>query len=196
MKTNHQIEKRKNEIEQLIEKFLKIIVKDTRGMEDTPERVARMWASMLYGYDETNQVEAQRDNNHFNFNQMVATTGIPVRTVCRHHLLPVIGYATVAYVPNKWVIGLSKMNRIVDFHSSKLQLQEQLTEDIHKTIVMHTDTHEVAVLIKAMHTCMIARGVESERSITTTCKLSGEFISHADVRSEFMNLEHVIPGQK
>lgn len=155
---------------------------------DTPKRVAKLFTrEFFYGLDYNNFPECTVVENKFDYDHMVMERNIQVYSNCEHHFLPIIGGATVAYIPNKKVLGLSKLNRIVDFFSRRPQIQERLTEQIHATLSFILDTEDVAVVIDAEHMCVKLRGVEDACSDTVTSKLSGKF-RDGSMRAEFFQL--------
>ena len=120
---------------------------------------------------------------------MIVLQHIPVKSICAHHLLPFVGEATVAYIPNKLICGLSKLSRVVDYFSRRPQVQEMLTHDIAQFLRTQLDPQGVGVIIKASHMCMHMRGVNHDGSMTTS-SLKGSFIKEGSVRAEFMALAH------
>ena len=120
---------------------------------------------------------------------MVVLQHIPVKSVCAHHLLPFVGQATVAYIPDQYICGLSKLARVVDYFSRRPQVQEQLTHDIAQFLRLQLEPQGVGVIIKASHLCMQMRGVNHDGTMTTS-SLKGSFIKEGPVRAEFMALAH------
>ncbi len=123
-----------------------------------------------------------------NYNEMVCEKNISVQSNCEHHFVVIDGLATVAYVPNKKVLGLSKINRIVEYFSKRPQIQERLTEQVYHALSFILDTEDVAVMIDAQHYCVKSRGVEDTGSTTITSRLGGGFKSDPEVRAEFLAL--------
>ena len=123
-----------------------------------------------------------------NYNEMVVERNISVQSNCEHHFVVIDGLATVAYVPNKKVLGLSKINRIVEYFSKRPQIQERLTEQVYHALSFILDTEDVAVMIDAQHYCVKSRGVEDTGSSTITSRLGGGFKSDPEVRAEFLAL--------
>lgn len=151
--------------------------------KDTPHRIAKMWVSEIFsGLSEDppkmTTFEAPSD-------QMVTEIGITVRSTCEHHFQPIYGRAHVAYIPNGKVLGLSKLNRAVDYFSRMPQIQEGLTQDIHKFLSEVLGTEDVAVVIDAEHFCVKMRGIKDDNSYTRTTMLGGKFKSDSTVREEF-----------
>jgi GTP cyclohydrolase I len=143
---------------------------------DTPARVAKMFLNELYwGLDYDNFPKATVVENKMQVDEMVLERYVTVNSTCEHHLLPIIGHAHVAYIAKDKVLGLSKINRIVEFFSRRPQIQERLTSQICETLMCLLDTDDVAVIIEAEHMCVKTRGVEDACSDTVTSKMSGVF---------------------
>ena len=180
---------RQEEFEQAVKTMLEIIGENTEreGLLKTPTRVFKAYEYMTQGYAQSpNDVLGEAlfvsDNN-----QMVIIKDIEFYSMCEHHLLPIIGRAHVAYIPNGKVVGLSKIPRMVDIFARRLQIQEQLTEQIAKAIDDVIAPKGVGVVIQARHMCMEMRGVEKTHSNTTTSALRGLFLK-ADTRKEFFDI--------
>ena len=157
------------------------------GLIKTPERIAKAMQYLTQGY----QLDPVEILNSARFNEdvseMVIVRDIELYSMCEHHMLPFFGKAHIAYIPNGWITGLSKLARVVDVISRRLQVQERLTTQIVDAIKTSLDPLGVAVVIEAQHLCMMMRGVQKQNSLTTTSAFSGEF-EHAATRSEFMRL--------
>jgi GTP cyclohydrolase IA len=180
---------RREEFEQAVKTMLEIIGENTQreGLLKTPERVFKAYEYMTQGYAQSpNEVLGEALFNSDN-NQMVLIKDIEFYSMCEHHLLPIIGRAHVAYIPNGKVVGLSKIPRMVDIFARRLQIQEQLTEQIAKAIDDVIAPKGVGVVIQARHMCMEMRGVEKTHSNTTTSALRGLFLK-ADTRKEFFDI--------
>lgn len=180
---------RKEEFENAIKTILEIIGENTEreGLLKTPTRVFKAYEYMTSGYhqsptDVLGEALFESDNN-----QMVIIKDIEFYSMCEHHLLPIIGRAHVAYIPNGKVVGLSKIPRMVDVFARRLQIQEQLTEQIAKAIDDVIAPKGVGVVIQARHMCMEMRGVEKTHSNTTTSALRGMFLK-SDTRKEFFDI--------
>ena len=157
------------------------------SLKDTPKRVAKMYVRELFsGLDYKNFPKCTTVENKMNYDEMVTVSDIAVISNCEHHFVTIDGLAKVSYLPNKKVLGLSKINRIVDFFSKRPQIQERLTEQIFWALCKILGTDNVAVEIKAVHYCVKARGVKDYNSQTKTTKLGGVFRQH-EVRTEFFN---------
>ena len=160
---------------------------DREGLEKTPLRVAKAMQVLTRGYLQdphkvlTDALFAEK------YNQMVIVKDIDVFSLCEHHLLPFYGKAHVAYIPNGYITGLSKVARVVDIYSHRLQVQERLTQQIKDCIQQTLKPLGVMVVIEAKHMCMQMRGIEKQNAITTTSDFSGAF-NQAKTREEFMNL--------
>jgi GTP cyclohydrolase IA len=156
---------------------------------ETPIRVAKMYVNeVFWGLDPEAFPKCTAVDNKISYDEMVVEEDITVMSNCEHHFVTIDGFATVAYLPNKKVLGLSKMNRIVEYFSKRPQIQERLTVQIAEALKFILDTEHVAVLINASHYCVKSRGVEDTNSHTITSHLSGKFREDALVRGEFMAL--------
>ncbi|MCR4435020.1 MAG: GTP cyclohydrolase I FolE [Clostridiales bacterium] len=161
---------------------------DREGLQETPDRVARMYDEIFAGLhnDPRNEVKVFREENH---EEVVLVKDIPLYSVCEHHLLPFVGIAHVAYLPRQGrILGLSKIARIVDMLAKKPQLQERLTSEVAEVIVDTIDPRGVAVVIEAEHLCMTMRGIKKPGSKTVTSALRGIFKTDVRSRAEVMAL--------
>lgn len=159
------------------------------SLADTPDRVAKMYVrEIFYGLRTENFPKITLVENKFKYDEMLVEKNIKVMSFCEHHFAGIVGKATIGYIPSTKVIGLSKLNRIVDYFSRRPQVQERLTAQIYHTLVLLLDTEDVGVLIDADHYCVRSRGIEDTESSTITSKLGGAFKLDASTRSEFMNL--------
>ncbi len=161
----------------------------TDSLAETPARVAKMWTQELTsGYDvDIENLFRTFDNE--GYAGMVSVTDIPVMSTCEHHLLPIIGHAHIGYLPNDKVIGLSKLPRIVNAFSRRLQIQERLTHQISESIQEHLDPYGVIVAISAEHTCTTLRGIQAPGTMTHTCSVAGVFRDPDEsARQEFFDL--------
>ena len=158
------------------------------GLLKTPQRVARAWAYMTKGYNENPIEILQSAMFKEEYSQMVLVKDIELFSVCEHHLLPFVGKAHVAYIPNGTITGLSKIARVVECFARRLQVQERLTVQIRDSIQEALNPLGVAVVIEASHMCMQMRGVEKQDSATTTSAFTGIFLSDPRTREEFMSL--------
>ena len=161
---------------------------EREGLIKTPERVAKAMSFITKGYAQ-DPIEILRSAIFKEeYQQMVLVKDIELFSVCEHHMLPFIGKAHVAYIPNGYITGLSKIARVVECFARRLQVQERLTVQIRDSIQQALNPLGVAVVIEASHTCMQMRGVEKQRSVTTTSAFTGVFLSDPRTRDEFMQL--------
>ena len=187
-------ERYRDGIEELADHYkevLKLLGEDPEreGLEKTPMRVAKAMQTLTKGY----QMDAHKILTDAlfkeDYNQMVIVKDIDFFSLCEHHMLPFYGKAHVAYIPNGYITGLSKIARVVDIFSHRLQVQERMTQQIKDCIEETLHPLGVMVVVEAKHMCMQMRGVEKQNSITTTSDFSGAF-NQAKTRQEFMNLIH------
>jgi len=159
-----------------------------QGLLDTPQRAAKALYSLTQGYqqDLTQLINGALFTTKMD--EMVIVKEIELYSLCEHHLLPFFGKCHVAYIPNGKVLGLSKIARIVDMFAKRLQIQENLTEQIAQCLQTITEARGVAVVIEASHLCMMMRGVEKQNSCMTTSMMLGTFRNNPSTRSEFLNL--------
>ena len=160
---------------------------DREGLQKTPMRVAKAMQVLTRGYSQDPHKVLMDALFAEKYNQMVIVKDIDVFSLCEHHMLPFYGKAHVAYIPNGYITGLSKIARVVDIYSHRLQVQERLTQQIKDCIQQTLKPLGVMVVIEAKHMCMQMRGVEKQNAITTTSDFSGAF-NQAKTREEFMNL--------
>jgi len=188
-KTEFYDEEITNQLTQRYTEILNLLVEDTHqdGLSKTPERIAKAMQYMTEGY----QMDAVEILNSAKFqesmSEMVIVKDIELYSLCEHHLLPFIGKAHVAYIPNGWITGLSKIARVVDAFSHRLQVQERLTVQILDAVKEALNPLGAAVVIEAKHLCMMMRGVSKQNSATTTSAFSGAF-KNERTRSEFLKL--------
>ncbi len=157
------------------------------GLRQTPLRVAKAMQALTRGYDQDPEQVLRDALFKENYNQMVIVKDIDFFSLCEHHLLPFYGKVHVAYIPKGQITGLSKVARVVDIFSHRLQVQERMTQQIVDCIQRTLEPMGVMVVIEAEHMCMQMRGVEKQHSVTTTSAFSGAF-NQAKTREEFMNL--------
>ncbi len=175
-------------IEEHFRAIMKIIGMDLTddSLRGTPARVAKMFVKEIFhGLNPDNKPKVSLFENKFGYRQMLVETNIDVRSFCEHHFLPIYGKAHIAYIANGRVIGLSKLNRIVDYFSRRPQVQERLTIQIAQELKRVLKTEDVAVFIEAKHMCVQARGIQHQDSTTITSEYSGRFLNE-NVRSEFL----------
>jgi len=160
---------------------------DREGLEKTPLRVAKAMQVLTRGYEMDAHKVLTDALFKEDYSQMVIVKDIDFFSLCEHHMLPFYGKAHVAYIPNGYITGLSKIARVVDIYSHRLQVQERLTQQIKDCIQQTLKPLGVMVVIEAKHMCMMMRGIEKQNAITTTSDFSGAF-NQAKTREEFMNL--------
>ncbi|MBQ4306140.1 MAG: GTP cyclohydrolase I FolE [Bacteroidales bacterium] len=161
---------------------------DREGLKKTPERVAKSLQFLTQGYGHDGVEIVRSALFEEKYQQMVLVRDIELYSMCEHHMLPFIGKAHVAYIPDGTITGLSKIARVVENYARRLQVQERLTVEIRDAIQKALKPLGVAVVIEANHTCMQIRGVQKSNAITTTSAFSGIFLSSARTRNEFLNL--------
>jgi len=161
--------------------------KEREGLLKTPERAAKAMKFLTEGYEKDPKQILQSAMFEEDYNEMVIVKDIELYSLCEHHLLPFFGKAHIAYIPNGRIVGLSKLPRVVDVFSRRLQVQERLTEQILDCINNTLEPIGVAVVIEASHMCMMMRGVQKQNSTTTTSGFRGAF-KETDTRNEFLNL--------
>ena len=159
------------------------------GLLDTPQRVLKAWRELTAGYDmKPEELLKCFDDGAAGVDEMVTVKDIPVWSMCEHHMLPFFGKATIAYIPNKRIVGLSKLARVVDAFARRLQVQERLTNQVADLLYDHLEPHGVGVHVTCRHLCMESRGVMTNNSATVTTALRGVMKDDACARAEFLNL--------
>jgi len=169
--------------------ILGLLGEDTEreGLKKTPERLAKAMQYLTQGYHLDAKAIINSAKFHEDVSEMIVVKDIEIYSMCEHHMLPFIGKAHVAYIPNGWITGLSKIARVVDVFARRLQVQERLTIQIKDAIKETLNPLGVAVVIEAKHLCMMMRGVQKQNSTTTTSAFDGEFHKNS-TRSEFLKL--------
>jgi GTP cyclohydrolase IA len=158
------------------------------SLKETPERVAKMYVKEIFsGLNPKNKPEVTKFENKYQYNKMLIEKDISLYSYCEHHFVPIIGKVHVAYISKGKVIGLSKINRLVQYYSKRPQVQERLTVQIAEAIKKATGTEDVGVLIDAVHLCVASRGIKDTNSSTITSDYSGKFINE-EVKGEFLAL--------
>jgi GTP cyclohydrolase I len=177
-------------MEKLIYELLQKIGEDPgrEGLEDTPARVAQAWSFLTKGYEEDPAALIHGAIFEEENPEMVIVKDIDFFSMCEHHLMPFFGKAQVAYIPNKRIVGLSKLARLVDIYSRRLQVQERLTREIAETLQNELQPLGVAVIMEAEHLCMQMRGVEKQNTVAVTSCMLGAFQDNPATRSELLNL--------
>jgi GTP cyclohydrolase I len=156
---------------------------------ETPKRVAKMYVNEIFwGLDYDAFPKCTTVDNKMKYDEMVIERNVNVQSNCEHHFVVIDGVATVAYIPKQKVLGLSKINRIVEYFAKRPQIQERLTEQVYHALQFILETDDIAVVIDAQHYCVKSRGVEDVGSSTVTSKIGGVFKSDPSVRLEFMNI--------
>jgi GTP cyclohydrolase I len=159
---------------------------DREGLLKTPERLAKAMQYLTQGYQLDAKAIINSAKFHETVSEMIVVKDIELYSMCEHHMLPFFGKAHIAYIPNGWITGLSKIARVVDVYARRLQVQERLTVQIMDAIKETLNPLGVAVVIEAKHLCMMMRGVQKQNSSTTTSAFDGEFQKNSS-RSEFLN---------
>jgi GTP cyclohydrolase IA len=160
---------------------------DREGLVKTPERLAKAMQFLTQGYEQDAKLILESAKFHEDVSEMIVVKDIELYSMCEHHMLPFYGKAHVAYIPNGYITGLSKIARVVDVYARRLQVQERLTTQILDAIRDTLQPLGVAVVIEASHLCMMMRGVQKQNSVTTTSAFFGEFQKN-ETRSEFLKL--------
>lgn len=178
--------------ESLVNSYRSIITElgedaEREGLHKTPERVAKAMQYLTQGYQMDARAILESAKFHETYSEMVIVKDIELYSMCEHHMLPFYGKAHVAYIPNGYITGLSKIARVVDCYARRLQVQERMTHQILDVIQETLNPLGVAVVIEANHLCMMMRGVQKQNSVTTTSAFSGQFQNNS-TRSEFLRL--------
>jgi len=183
-------------IEKITKQLLKEIGENPKreGLLKTPLRVSKSWSFLTSGYNSDIKTLVNNAIFHEDYDEMVLIKDIEYYSLCEHHLLPFFGRAHVAYIPNGKIIGLSKIPRIVDLFSRRLQVQERMTQEIADTLNDVLDPKGVAVVVEGQHMCMQMRGVQNKNSYATTSHMLGIFRTDAKTRKEFLNLIELNKG--
>ena len=179
-----------NNMEDAVRKILTTIGEDPNreGLLKTPERVAKAYEFLTQGYQQDAKDVLESAMFSESYSEMVLVKDIEVYSLCEHHLLPFFGKAHIAYIPNGKIVGLSKIPRVVDVFSRRLQVQERLTIEIRDCIQETLNPIGVAVVMECQHLCMQMRGVNKQNSLTTTSAFSGAFLDDDKSRKEFIHL--------
>lgn len=163
---------------------------NNESLEKTPYRIAKMYVREIFsGLNPKNFPEISLTSNSFNQedSRMILVKGITLNTFCEHHFVPIQGKAHIAYIPNKKIIGLSKVNRIVDYFSKRPQIQERLAAQISDSLSIILETQDIALSLSAKHACVSSRGIEDQSSTTTTNVFLGRFQEDVSLKNEFFN---------
>lgn len=159
------------------------------GLKETPMRVAKAWEHFTSGYyQDAGDILKVFEDGAENYDEMVMVKNIPLYSRCEHHLEPIFGTATIAYIPNGRIVGLSKLSRLADMHARRLQVQERLTNDIAEDLWTHLKPKGVGVVLQCRHFCMEARGLCQQGHHTVTSALRGVMKEQGETRAEFLRL--------
>ncbi|HYD49641.1 MAG TPA: GTP cyclohydrolase I FolE [Terriglobales bacterium] len=177
-------------IEPLITQLLQSLGEDPdrEGLVKTPERVARALRDLTKGYQQDPKTVINSALFTEDYSEMIVCKDIDFFSMCEHHMLPFFGTAHVAYIPKRHIVGISKMARLVEVYSRRLQVQERMTTQIANTMMEQLEPHGVGVVLRAEHLCMRMRGVEKQNSVVVTSAMLGDFRTHQETRQEFMTL--------
>lgn len=177
-------------IASIYKQILEILGEDPEreGLVLTPERVAKSLQFLTHGYIINPEDIIRSAMFEEDYKEMVIVKDIDIFSLCEHHVIPFIGKAHVAYIPDKYITGLSKIARIVEVFARRLQVQERLTVQIRDCIQECLNPLGVAVVIEAKHMCMVMRGIQKQNSVTTTSAFTGEFLNNISTREEFIHL--------
>jgi GTP cyclohydrolase I len=182
--------KNNKKLEEAVKTILTLIGENPKreGLIRTPRRVAKAWEYLTSGYEQDIKKVLNSAVFKEKYDEMVIVKDIDFFSMCEHHLLPFYGKAHVAYIPNGKIIGLSKIPRLVEVFSRRLQVQERMTQQIADTLFKTLEPDGVAVVIEARHLCMMMRGVEKQNSVATTSAMLGSFRDDERTRNEFLKL--------
>jgi len=174
--------------EEHIRALLHMIGEDVsrEGLRDTPKRVLKSYQDLFKGYNQ--DIKFTVFENESNVDQIIGLSNIEFQSTCEHHMLPFFGTANIYYIPSKKIVGISKLARVLDLFSKRLQNQERLAKQIADYIEKHLEPEGVAVVLKAKHFCMVSRGVTKQGSIMATSDLRGVFREDLNARTELFNL--------
>ncbi|MDB5838351.1 MAG: folE [Herminiimonas sp.] len=162
---------------------------DRQGLRDTPQRVDKAWQHWVSGYQQDPaEILKVFEDGAEKYNELIVVRGIPVYSHCEHHLAPFFGTATIGYTPNGKIVGLSKLTRLVECFSKRLQVQERLTMQIAESFMTHVQPLSIGVVIRCRHMCMESRGIRTPGQETITSALLGEMQSNLGLRTEFLAL--------
>jgi len=185
-----------NKIQELIRDLLRTIGEDPdrEGLQRTPYRVAKAYKYLLRGYEREPRELFEKAVFVEDYDEMIVVRDIDFYSLCEHHLLPFFGKCHIAYIPSDRIVGLSKLARLVDIYSRRLQVQERLTSQIARTIEESLKPIGVGVVIEAQHLCMMMRGVEKQNSLAVTSAMLGAFRTSSATRAEFLGLVRARPA--
>jgi GTP cyclohydrolase I len=182
----------KEEVRKAIETIIEYLGEDKNreGIRDTPMRVIKSWDRIFGGYlqDPEDLFTTFEEDDVIPHNQIILLKDIEFYSTCEHHMLPFVGKAHVAYIPNKKVVGISKLARIVEVYSRRMQIQERIGNQVTKALMEHLDAKGAACIIESKHFCMTCRGVEKQNSVMVTSSLRGVFLDQQESRQELLSL--------
>lgn len=184
---------RREQIQQHMRSVLELLGLDLRddSLEETPHRLAKMYVDEIFnGLDYATFPKITKIQNRMKVSEMVLVDDITLTSTCEHHFVTIDGKVAVAYYPKDWVIGLSKINRVVQFFAQRPQVQERFTEQILTAFQTILETEDVAIYVKATHFCVKCRGVKDTNSQTITSAFGGVFLQDRETRKEFLSLIH------
>lgn len=165
------------------------------GLLETPARVARAWEHWTSGYQQDpSEILKVFEDGAEQYNELIVVRNIPLYSHCEHHLAPFFGTATVGYIPNGRIVGLSKLTRLVDCFAKRLQVQERLTRQVADALMTHLQPTAVGVVVRCRHLCMESRGIRAIGEETVTSAMLGELLTNLAMRTEFLTLER--PGNR
>lgn len=191
MKLRAPKDERRTAIQQKMREVMELIGLDLTddSLEETPVRLAKMYVDEIFsGLDYENFPKITNIENRMKVSEMVLVNDVTLTSTCEHHFVTIDGLVSVAYYPKKWVIGLSKINRVVQFFAQRPQVQERLTEQILLAFQTILETDDVAVYMKATHFCVKCRGIKDSNSYTVTSAFGGVFLEDRETRKEFLSL--------
>jgi GTP cyclohydrolase IA len=177
-------------VEELIRKLLAELGEDPEreGLLETPARVARAWKELAAGYEADPGAMVRKALFEAEGQEMIVINDIDFYSMCEHHMLPFFGKAHVAYIPNRKIVGLSKIARVVEAYARRLQVQERMTAQIARCLMENLDAHGVGVVLHAQHLCMMMRGIQKQNSFAVTSEMLGAFRDNEKTRAEFLTL--------
>ncbi len=178
-----------NKAESTIREILRKIGEDPdrEGLKDTPSRVVRSWSELYKGYNQ-DPADIMTTFSADTYDQIVLLKDIELYSMCEHHMLPFFGKAHVAYIPDKKIVGVSKLARLVDIYACRLQIQERIGEQVTNALMNYLKPQGAACIIEAVHMCMRMRGISKQKSIMSTSSLKGAFFTSTGARIELMGL--------
>lgn len=182
----------KEKVKEALTEVLKYLGENTdrEGLRDTPERIIKSWDRIFGGYlqDPEDMFTTFEEDDVIPHNQIILLKDIEFYSTCEHHFLPFVGKAHVAYIPNKKVVGISKLARIVEVYSRRLQIQERIGNQVTKALMDNLEAKAAACIIESKHFCMTCRGVEKQNSVMVTSSLRGTFLEKIESRQELLSL--------